>query len=260
MSDTVDYLYGVVPASFDTSRPLVGIDETPVRLLVQRDIAALVSTLDGATYTPETIAQRVTDLSWLKPRAVAHDHIVTWASDRTAVVPMPMWTLFTGDDGVLAMLGEQYETLHTNLQQVHDAREYTVRLFATAEGIAAVLGSLSPALADVERQIATASPGQAYLLQRKLDSTRRTEIRAIANRLVTETYDTLSRYARGAVRSPVPDQEEGKALLNASFLVANDQYDDFRQVLTDLVTQYRPAGVRFDFTGPWPAYHFVAPV
>ena len=35
---------------------------------------------------------------------MAHDRVLTWASDRGAVVPLPMFSLFSGADAVRAML------------------------------------------------------------------------------------------------------------------------------------------------------------
>ena len=50
---------------------------------------------------------------------------------------------------------------------------------------------------------------------------------------------------------------EPSLLLDGAYLVANEGYDTFRAVLTSLIERFEPDGVRFDFTGPWPPYHFV---
>ena len=49
----------------------------------------------------------------------------------------------------------------------------------------------------------------------------------------------------------------GVAVLNASFLLARAKVDEFRRALTRLVEEYESRGFRFEFTGPWPPYHFV---
>ena len=43
----------------------------------------------------------------------------------------------------------------------------------------------------------------------------------------------------------------------ASFLVAPARVVDFQRALTEMVNKYEPSGFKFDFTGPWPPYHFV---
>ena len=45
-------------------------------------------------------------------------------------------------------------------------------------------------------------------------------------------------------------------VLNAAFLVAPDRLNAFQQTLTSLVERHGAHGFRFDFTGPWPPYHF----
>jgi len=46
-------------------------------------------------------------------------------------------------------------------------------------------------------------------------------------------------------------------VLNTSFLVAPARVVDFQRQLTAMVNKYESSGFKFDFTGPWPPYHFV---
>src|SRR5438874_1458678 len=68
---------------------------------------------------------------------------------------------------------------------------------------------------------------------------------------------------RGVVRSPIPRvaadavDSRGSMVLNAAFLVAPAKLEPFQIALTDLVARHSAVGFRFDFTGPWPPYHFV---
>jgi len=52
-------------------------------------------------------------------------------------------------------------------------------------------------------------------------------------------------------------REQGRAILNASFLVAAPRVVELQRALTAMVNKYEPSGFKFDFTGPWPPYHFV---
>ena len=58
------------------------------------------------------------------------------------------------------------------------------------------------------------------------------------------------------VNSGAP-REQGRAILNASFLVAPARVVEFQRALTGMVNKYEPSGFKFDFTGPWPPYHFL---
>jgi hypothetical protein len=58
------------------------------------------------------------------------------------------------------------------------------------------------------------------------------------------------------VNSGAP-REQGRAILNASFLVDPSHLVEFQRALTGMVEKYEGSGFKFDFTGPWPPYHFV---
>jgi len=225
-------------------------------MVQEGEVAALVSTLDAHAYDPVTIETGVTNVDWLKPRAVAHDRVVTWASDTTATIPLPMWTLFSDDDAIRTTLRDRAVVLGPQLQLLSDAREYTVRLFVDVPQVHAAATTLSPRLAEIAQSLDQASPGQRYLLQRKLESETKIEVRALIHQIGDACYDALTPHALRSVRETVPQGDGSYATLNASFLVHGSQYDEFRRALTAQVEQYGTRGFRFDFTGPWPAYHF----
>jgi hypothetical protein len=197
------------------------------------------------------------DPEWLAPRAVAHDSVVTWAADRGAVVPFPMWVLFSSESAVVAMLASRQDEFRETLERVTGARELCVRVFADSTAIASAVEQMEPDLVLLESQASAASPGQAYLLRRKLAESRKHANRDAAARIAEQAHGTLSEHSRSSLARATQRSEEPGLLLDGAYLVADDDYDDFRAALTELMTMYQPAGVRFDFTGPWPPYHFV---
>jgi hypothetical protein len=126
-----------------------------------------------------------------------------------------------------------------------------------------VIPDMSPRLGELAAQAAAASPGQRYLLERKLDVEKRGEVRSVSQQVVDDIVEQLGRHAVEAVRSPIPRAAErtavtggGTMVLNAAFLVAPSGFGAFQETLTSLVTRHDHHGFRFDFTGPWPPYHF----
>jgi len=260
------YVYCVTPVGAATAEVATaprGVEGAPPRVITDRasgatELAALVSDVPTSAYTPDAITAQAGDATWLTPRAVAHDAVVTWASDRGAVVPLPMWVLFDDDAHVVTMLHERGAALRAALDRVTGAREYGMRVSADAAALAAAAESLDPTLATLEREAAAASPGQAYLMRRKLDEARKIARRDAAERIARAVHDTLAPVARATVprvvtqATPQPD-----VLLNASYLVSDDMLDAFRAAVTLLLERFGASGVRFDFTGPWPPYNFV---
>jgi hypothetical protein len=261
-TNSIWYVYGVVPG--DTSMTSIpgGIDDAGVSVERVSGVAALVSVLDGGDYSPNRIERASGDVEWLSPRAVAHDRVLTWASDHGAVVPLPMFSLFSGEEAVHRMLGDRAHQLERTLARVARGREYALRVYRIDAELLENVAALSPRLAELSAAAVAALPGQRYLLERKLDGEKKTEMRAVTQRIIDEIIDTLAPSAMAVDRSPIPkspsaDGTRGTMVLNAAFLVAPAALEGFQKTLTTLVEQYGANGFRFDFTGPWPPYHFV---
>jgi hypothetical protein len=261
MSDAIYYVYGVAAPTLDLSRAPDGLDEAPLRLEAEGALAALLSPLDPEEYSPAAVEARTSDVEWLGPRAVVHDRVLTWASDHGPVVPFPMFSaMFRDLAGVRAMLRDRAGPLRDALVTAAQGREYGLRIYRDDATLIAAAATLSPRLAELEQAAAAASPGQRYLLERKLEGERKTEARRIAEETAREAYETLAAHAVAARRIPMPrDATERRAALalNAVFLVAPEAYTAFRASVGRLAMRHEESGFRFEFSGPWPAYHFV---
>jgi hypothetical protein len=254
------YVYGVVPAAAGISGAPDGIDDTPVTSVTEGDLAALVSDLSGDGYDPDSIAAMSGDVDWIAPRATALDRVLTWASDRGAVIPLPLFTSTFGSlDAVRAMLRERATELRDVLGKVGRGREYALRVYRVDAEVRAALPALSEEIAALRKAADAATPGQKYLLERKLDERSKEELRLASQRIAGEIRQALSEVAIESTTSPIPRvtaEAPGTMILNAAFLIAPDRVRAFQERLTALVAERQPAGFRFDFTGPWPPYHF----
>lgn len=252
------------------------MDDAAVRAECDGGLAVVCSLLDAATYAGGEAESRAGDVEWIGPRAVAHDAVLTWASEAFDVVPFPMFTLFSSAEALRSMLHERRASLVGTLSRVRDAHEYALRIFQVGgEAESEALSRMSPALAELERRVAAASPGQRYLLERKLEWVRRDELVIAGSAVASEVYQTLSTHSAAAVRDALPapaagggrererestggsvGREEGHAVLDASFLVRRDAVPGFSAAVGALARRHEACGFRFEFTGPWPPYHF----
>ena len=261
-STAVCYVYGIVPAATDLASAPPGVDDARVALESCDSVAALVSSVDGEAYAPSSLETSTADVEWMSPRAMAHDRVLTWASDRGdgAVVPLPMFSLFTGPAAVRSMLCDRSSQLAEALRHVAQGREYALRVYRVDAELMDAMAGFSPRLAELADKAAQSTPGQRYLLERKLEDEKRSEMRGVTIEITDAIVGSLGAYAIAAVKSPIPRVTDaagrGPMVLNAAFLVAPDRLVDFQQTLTSLVEQHGARGFRFDFTGPWPPYHF----
>lgn len=261
MSDAIYYVYGVTPPALDLTNAPEGLDGAAIGLEAEDALGALVSRLDPSAYTPAVVEARTSDVEWLGPRAVVHDRVLTWASDQGPVAPFPMFSaMFRDAAGVRAMLRDRAVELRSALAVAAQGREYGLRVYRDDATLLGAVARLSPRLAELERDAAAATPGQRYLLERKLEAERKTESRRVSDETARDVYDTLAAQAVAARRISMPrDAAERRAalVLNAVFLVGPESYTTFRAALSRLVARFEPSGFRFEFSGPWPAYHFM---
>jgi hypothetical protein len=261
MIERLCYVYGVVGSSFETDTSPKGIDGGQVNLIPNGDVSALATSVAADDYSPERVEALTADVDWVSQRAMAHDRVLTWASDNGPVIPFPMWTLFRDSKAVKAMLAKRRAELADTFARVGDGREFIVRVYVQADVLKERLSDHTSELSTLEAEAARATPGQKYLLERKMESIRRDAGRDVASRAAAEIHDALKAESMETVREqPVNSgapREQGRAILNASFLVKPARVVNFQEALTEMVRKYEPSGFRFDFTGPWPPYHFV---
>jgi gas vesicle protein GvpL/GvpF len=256
------YVYGVVPVGASIAHAPDGLDETRLELCPEGNLAAVVSRLDGERYAPGEIERGTADVEWLAPRAVAHDRVLTWMSDHGPVVPLPIFSMFSGAPAVREMLSQQRSELESALTRVSVGREYALRVYRIDSELTAIAGELSPRLAELQSAADAATPGQRYLIERKLDSERKNELQVIGARIAREIVNTLRPLALDTAETRVTQRTarpgaEGMLILEVAFLVSPAGLNQFQGALTELVRRHGARGFRFDFTGPWPPYHFV---
>ena len=142
-------------------------------------------------------------------------------------------------------------------------REYTVRAYVRSAELQSKVSDLSEEFRVLEAQAKSASPGQRYLLERKIDKERKETARSVMRQVAADVHAALAVSAKGSVREEVSagitPSDHGQAILSASYLVDAASMTEFQKTLTEFVNRYQPSGFTFAFTGPWPPYHFVGP-
>jgi len=259
MKNAVHYVYGIVRPGFDAARAPTGLDDSMIELVQSGKLGALVSRLDAATYGPAAIERSSAEVSWLSPRALAHDRVLTWAQEHGGVLPMPMFSLWGSDDALRRMLDDRQADFERIFSRVEGADEFGVRVHRRDEILATSLADLDEDTRTLQAEAAAASPGQRYLLERKLEDHMKLAVRTAAKRMAKQLFDDLAALSRDAVARPLvgdPSTPDVTLVLNAAFLVDRTRLDAFRAAVGDRLRTLQPRGLTFDFTGPWPPYNF----
>lgn len=233
--------------------------KSPLEMIADDDLAAIVSAVPLADYNEEALQAHLSDPQWTAVRAVRHEKVVEHFAARATVIPLRFGTIYLEAAGVEAMLLQRQDELHAVLSRLHGREEWSLNIYRDSARLMQSLESLSPRLREATERAAGASPGQAYLLRKKIDAVRADEARVETQRVINEIESCLSAISDGAARLRLLKDEtapHGEPVARLAFLVERAGFDKFRAVAEQLAQQYTPCGFRLELMGPWPAYNF----
>jgi hypothetical protein len=252
---TLVYLYAVLPRSVDASEK--GIDGAPVRWIRHDGLAAAVSDVSGEDFEEAPLNEHVRDMSWLGPRAIAHQDVNAWLFEASeAIVPLAFGTVFRDDERVLQLLIEQSSALADQLARVRGCAEWVVALHLLREPDPREVAAASPALQALRTEIETSGPGRAHLLKQRLTTLERDESRRLQSEAATRLLDALRTCSVAVFQEPLPTDSVERPLLRASVLVRRDAEIAFVEEVERLHRQWPEPTYRLLLTGPWPPYRF----
>jgi hypothetical protein len=209
-------------------------------------------------YGSEEIQRRLSDLSWVSDRALAHEAVIEHFAGAGAVLPMKLFTLFSSDErAVASIIGgvdgpESRERLNRVLDRVDGRVEWGIRI--RLDDVRA-----REVLAAEARAAGSQGSGKAFLLRKKLEQDASREL---AVRLRAEMDAAFAELAAGAAeavrREPAASPESGgRLLLDAAFLVSRERGAEFEAIVERCAGRLAPRACDVTLTGPWPPYHFI---
>lgn len=220
----------------------------------------IVSTVPESAYGEEALERGLQQLEWVAPRALAHEAVVEHFLAAPAVLPMQLFTLFTGDERASEHVVRDRRRITAILKRIKGQVEWGLRLTLDPEaetGRPAVSRKRAARTFTVRGSEGTS--GAAYLAHKRdqLDLARKrlNKARKEANRM----YKAVSREATGARRRTATEQAApgSRLVLDAAFLVPARRATAFRTAVGRHTRALKDAGLTVSLTGPWPAYNFI---
>jgi hypothetical protein len=253
----VCYVYGVVRVDrLPMLDGVAGIGDAPLSVVQSNQLAAVVAEVARRDFIPPDAGRE--DTAWLERAVRAHESVLERCLEPGPVLPMRFATTVRDDGDVRALLREHEAEFIASLERLLGHREWGVKAFLSdPEALAHHVLEVRGDLAARERELADRSPGAAYLTRKRLDR----EIALAGDDLCAELADGAhQRLAATAVdaRLPIGSQPRAERVhLNAAYLVAEAEEAAFEAVVAELDRAHAELGLRYELTGPWPAYNFV---
>jgi hypothetical protein len=222
-------------------------------------LAAVVSPVSLDIYGEEALEARLADATWTALRAMRHEKVVEHFARRTSVVPLRFGTIYLERDRIEEMLAQEQMNLRATIERLRGREEWGLSVIYDRAKLLEQIISLSPRLRELSSRADSASPGQSYLMRKKIDALREREARGEVKRVADEIERRLLRRSDLAARLRVLKDEateQGEVAAKFAFLVERAHFDSFRAEAERLAEEYASASFRLELTGPWPAYNF----
>ena len=267
VGEASDAFYVYCIGESEALRPLLGDERVPqaiedargLELIEAGALSAVVSAVPLADYGEDVLTERMSSPVWTAERAMRHERAVEFFARRASVIPLRFGTIYLSRERVASMLDEKRSELRSIVERLRGREEWGVNLYADRAKLKEMVVSVSPRLRELSEQAASATPGQSYLLRKKIEALRADEARTEIRRAARETEETLGGAAEGAARLRIlkdEASEHGEVAAKLAFLVERKRFEEFRATAERLARKYDALGFRIELTGPWPAYNF----
>jgi hypothetical protein len=208
---------------------------------------AIVQSVPEDGYSETALTRGLQNLDWVGPRAIAHERVIESFLSARALLPMPLFTLFTSDDRATQHVQSDATRIRRLLKRVEGKVEWGLRLTFEEKAARAKMAS---------RPVAS---GTEFLARKRdmleMNRTRLNEAQRAADR----AYKSMSRLVTAAQRRTSLERAApgSRLLLDAAFLVPAGKSGAFRSAVREQTRELRAVGVAVSLTGPWPAYNFI---
>jgi ribosomal protein L12E/L44/L45/RPP1/RPP2 len=251
------YVYGVAAGDKEVRLGPIGIEGSEVYTIPYEDISAIVHNCSTEPYQSnnDEIVK-----NWVS----THQSVLDAAGQRLGIViPLGFDTILqpkddapSPDQVVRDWLKQDYERLHTVMRKVEGKDEYGVQVSYEPRLIIKQISEQSEEIIKIKEEMATKSPGMAYMYKQKLERAVKAETEQLANVWFSDFYGRIKKHTDDIVVEKTKKLNNGKVmLLNLSCLVAREKIDSLGKELEAINNM---DGFSVHFSGPWPPYSFVA--
>jgi hypothetical protein len=256
VSDFV-YLYGFVPPDSPAPHDLAGVAGGNVRLISSGEVNAVVGNVPAKDYAPERVEARLQDLQWVAEQGVAHERVVAWFVDHGQILPAPLFTMYSSEAALRQGVADRIGDVHRELQRLRGFREWDVKIFFDEDAMQNSAAKLSDKVAQLDEEIAAASTGRSYLLQKKRADLLKSEVRQAAHRRATAALDAVKAHTAEARTLPLPRTDDVlPVVLHAALLVRTEAEPQVIAALEKQTAELKTVGMDLSFSGPWAPYRF----
>jgi len=256
------YVYGVAVRGAVILPEIAGAaDDSFVRLHEYGGLAAVVSDVPLREFGQSAIELQLGDLVWLEKSVRRHQSVLDEVLSLTALAPMKFATIYLDSTRLDAWLEEQQTHLLALLAWLRHRQEWGLKLLVDRAVLAERVAAYSEPVRELRAQIEGKSQGAVYFLVRRIQEVTAEEVERVSFAVADAVHERLAAQSVAACLNPLPAEDvepNVQMLLNSAYLIADDQVEAVQEIVGAFVAEHGDNGFRFQLSGPWPAYNFVA--
>lgn len=252
------YLYGITGCGPDNGLPDTGQQLERIRF---GDLDAIVQRVPRADFSEQVLHDRLTNPQELEAIVRQHHAVVAALHKEQAILPVKFGCVYASTEDLAQPLEQSRDTLHDQLELVEGCDEWAIHVYVDRQALQQQTLARESSLEQLQQELATAPPGRAYMLGRKLkeELTRATEQAELE--LARACYARLAQHAVAEHASQPgrtnanENADEYTEVVRAAFLVRRA---DCNALLGEAAAvAHERSDARCDSSGPWPPYSFV---
>jgi hypothetical protein len=244
-----------------------GIDgEGETYTLLFRDLEAVVSRVSLEEFASEEIQRKAREnLNWIKEKAVIHEMVVEEAMRKNGhilnLIPMRFGTIFKYQGRLEETLDKDYSKIKEILEEIRGKQEWSVKVYLRdKKQFEQMIKESNEAIKEKEREIASLPEGMAFFTEEELKEVISKELEKELSNITEGLYESLKKQSVSSVKGKILKKEltgrQEPMVLNAAYLIPEENIEDFKKEAIDINQQIEKNGVFLEYSGPWPAYNF----
>lgn len=237
----------------------MGLDgHSPLEIAEYRDIAAVLSRVSLEDFCGPDAEARLRDLTWIGPRVIRHQEVVSQVMRFSPVLPTGFGTIFSSREGLLQVFKRHYDTIAGFLTRITDQEEWAVK--GMLDQIEAKEKLISLKLAEEDERLSALSPGKRYFQEQRLraecDQELRRWLQEVCGKVWADLQDFTADVRERRLLSREASGSDRYMLWNWAFMIPKAAVKAFLSRVQEAKALYSGRGLTLECTGPWPPYSF----
>ncbi len=245
-----------------------GIDgKGEVFTLPFRKLEAIVSKVSLEEFASGEIQKKaLEDLNWIKEKVLSHTRVIEEAmreDKRLTLVPMRFGTIFKDEVKLREALDKDYSKIKEMIDRIRGKQEWSVKAYLKdRKRFEQVIREKNETIKEKEREIASLPEGIAFFAEEELKEVASKELEKELSNVTEALFESFKKQSVASIRGKILGKEltgrQEPMVLNAAYLIPEENLEEFKKGAIDINQQIEGKGVFLEYSGPWPAYSFTA--